>query len=238
MPTAAVYLRLSTIDQDQDATALARELHEAAERLGYTVTLNVRETPRGQDKRSGLRRVVTAARRGEVEAVFAWKLDSLGATAAALQRTIATFAAVGTRVVVTSHGLDFRAGEQSVVGELMLRMLAAISEFESDQHRLQRARVSEGTRLGIERAREQGKQLGRPRVERPDPERVYKLRKRRKSWPAIAEELGVSRHAARTALPPGTDPMLDLPPPAKTKKGGRKHKAGVSRKRQRSTQGQ
>jgi DNA invertase Pin-like site-specific DNA recombinase len=237
MPSAAVYLRLSTIDQDQDVAALSRQLHEAAERLGYTVTLNVRETPRGQDKRSGLRRVVTAARRGDIEAVFVWKLDSLGAMAADVQRTVATFAGFGARVVVTSHGLDFRPEEQSVVGELMLRMLAALSEFESYQHRLQRARVSEGTRLGIERAREQGKQLGRPRVERPDPERVLKLRKRRKSWPAIAEELGVSRHAARTALPPGTDPMLDLPPPT-TKKRRPKHKAKPRRKRQRATRRQ
>jgi DNA invertase Pin-like site-specific DNA recombinase len=236
MPSAAVYLRLSTLDQDHDAATLARELHEAAERLGYTVALTVRETARGQDKRSGLRRIVTAARRGDIDAVFAWKLDSLGATAADLQRAVATFAGVGARVVITSHGLDFRAGEQSVVGELMLRMLAAISEFERDQIRLQHEDASKRTRLGLERAREQGKQLGRPRVERPDSARIFRLRQRRKSWPTIAEQLGISVYAARTALPPGTDPMLDLPPPAK--KRTRTHKGGPRRKRQRSPRGQ
>jgi DNA invertase Pin-like site-specific DNA recombinase len=232
MPPAASYLRLSIVDQHQDAAALARELHETAQRLGYTVTVDLRET-RPQDKRPGLRRILAAARRHEIEAVFAWKLDTLGATAAEVEQTVATLARLGTRVVVTSHGLDFRPGESNVVGELMLRMLAAISEFESDQARIRHERNSQTTRMGLERAREQGKQLGRPRVERPDTERVLKLRKRRKSWPAIAEELGVSLYAARTALPPGTDPMLDPPAPP-TKKRRASHKAKPRRKRQRS----
>jgi DNA invertase Pin-like site-specific DNA recombinase len=228
-PLAAVLLPI--VGQGDDAAPAARELREAAQRLGYDVAITVRETRR--ETRPGLRRTVAAARRREIEAVFAWKLDSLGATAANVQQTFATFADLGTRVVVTSHGLDFRPGESNVVGELMLRMLAAISEFESDQNRLRRQRTRERAQLGIARAREQGKQLGRPRVERPDPARVFRLRKQRKSWPAIAELLGVSRHAARTALPPGTDPMLDVPAPS-AKKGRAKHTGDSRRKRQRS----
>jgi DNA invertase Pin-like site-specific DNA recombinase len=227
MPAAAVYVWLSTVDQHQDAAALASELHDTAQRLGYSVALDIHEKRRsGVDTRPGLRRILAAARRNEVDAVIAWKLNSLGATAAAVQQWVARFADAGTRVVLTSHGLDFRPGQSNVVGELLLPMLAAITEFESD-------RLRESTRLGIDRAREQGKQLGRPRVERPDTERVLKLRKRRKSWPAIAEELGVSLYAARTALPPGTDPMLDPPAPP-TKKRRASHKAKPRRKRQRS----
>lgn len=77
---AALYHRVSTLDQDP--TLARRELRAAAARLGLRPTVQVEETCSGaRNDRPGLRRVMEAARRGEVEAVLVWKLDRFGRSA-------------------------------------------------------------------------------------------------------------------------------------------------------------
>ena len=66
---AALYHRVSTIDQHPDA---AREqLRAAAQRRGFQVALEVEETGSGANNdRPGLLRVMDAARRGQIDAVL------------------------------------------------------------------------------------------------------------------------------------------------------------------------
>jgi len=74
--TCALYHRVSTRDQNPK---LARcELRQAAAARGLRIDLDVEETGSGAlNNRPGLRRVMEAARKGEVGAVLVWKLRSI-----------------------------------------------------------------------------------------------------------------------------------------------------------------
>ena len=82
------------------------------------------------------------------------------------------------------------------MSRLLLTMLSAVAEFERDL-------IVERTKLGIERARERGKQIGRPIVPRPPLRAVRTLRAQGVTWPEIAEQFGCTIWAARQAATRG-----------------------------------
>jgi putative DNA-invertase from lambdoid prophage Rac len=64
-----------------------------------------------------------------------------------------------------------------------------------------RALISERTKQGLEKARQAGKRLGRPRAENaPDGAIVQELRNAGRSWGQIVRKLGCTRSAAQRAL--------------------------------------
>ncbi|UCE91650.1 MAG: recombinase family protein, partial [Methanobacteriota archaeon] len=69
-------------------------------------------------------------------------------------------------------------------GKLLFGILGEIAEFE-------RALIIERTKAGLQRARAQGKRLGRPRVS-VDRARIAELRAQGLGYRRIADELGVS----------------------------------------------
>lgn len=80
------------------------------------------------------------------------KLDRLGRDSIDVQQTVERFAREGIRLVVLQLGnLDLT----SPAGELMVKMLAAVADFE-------RALIVERTQAGLARARAEGTKLGRP----------------------------------------------------------------------------
>ncbi len=82
------------------------------------------------------------------------KLDRLGRDNIDVQNTITLLTAKGIKVVC----LDLPVADlSSAEGKLMLQMFSAFAEFE-------RNRIRERTREGIERAKAQGKKLGRPKA--------------------------------------------------------------------------
>ncbi|HCE2446403.1 TPA: recombinase family protein [Vibrio parahaemolyticus] len=82
------------------------------------------------------------------------KLDRLGRDKIDVQNTINLLADKGVKVVC----LDLPVADlSSAEGKLMLQMFSAFAEFE-------RNRIRERTREGIERAKAQGKKLGRPKA--------------------------------------------------------------------------
>ena len=187
---AALYHRCSTLDQNP---ALARdELHAAAARLGAEVTLDVEETGSGaRNDRPGLQRVMDAARRGKLDVVLCWKLDRFGRSALDVLANIRDLDAAGVRFIATTQGIDIRPGGDAM-SRLILGVLASVAEFERDL-------IRERTRLGMAKARQGGKRIGRPRVPRPDPATVARLRAQGRSWSQIATDLGCSTWAARAA---------------------------------------
>lgn len=86
------------------------------------------------------------------ETLVVTKLDRLGRDAQDVGATIKQLAARGIQVIVLQLGkLDLT----SAAGKLMLTMLAAVAEMEHDL-------LVERTHSGLERAKAQGKTLGRP----------------------------------------------------------------------------
>jgi DNA invertase Pin-like site-specific DNA recombinase len=154
MVRVLTYHRVSTVDQDP--TLARAELRAHAARLGE-LAFEIEETGSGaRNDRPGLRRVLEAARRGQIDIVLTWKLDRFGRSALDVLGNIRELVEVsGVRFVCSTQAIDIRPGGDPL-SRLLLTMLAAVAEFERDL-------IRERTALGMARARAAGKHVGRPR---------------------------------------------------------------------------
>jgi DNA invertase Pin-like site-specific DNA recombinase len=195
-PRAALYHRVSTIDQDP--TAARHELRAIAKRHGFAITLDIEETASAaNNQRPGLVRVMGAATRGEIDVVLVWKLDRFGRSALDLLTRLRELENSRTRFMVVTQGIDIRP-EGDSMSRLLLTMLSAIAEFERDL-------IIERTKLGLDRARRLGRRLGRPPVPQPPVSDVLILRAGGYTWDEVAAQLECSPWAARMAVKPGAD---------------------------------
>jgi DNA invertase Pin-like site-specific DNA recombinase len=95
---------------------------------------------------------VSDAKRRRFDVLVVWRLDRLGRNLRHLILLLDDLQATCVAFVSLSEGID----ATTPAGRLQLHVLGAIAEFE-------RARIAERVRLGMARARTQGKHLGRPR---------------------------------------------------------------------------
>jgi len=204
---AALYHRVSTVDQDP--AAARKELRAAAKRHGFRVALDIEETGSGaSNSRPGLAKLMQAAGRGRIDVVLVWKLDRFGRSALDLLANLRALEDAGVRFISITQGLDLRP-DGDAMSRLMLTMLGAVAEFE-------RALISERTRLGMAKARADGKRVGRPRSPRPSAAQVRRLRKRGVSWRELATELGCTVWVARQTL---AEKGAEKPPSKRPTKG-------------------
>lgn len=191
-PRAVLYHRVSTLDQDP--TAAREELRRAATARALRIVDEIEETGSGaRNDRPGLLRLMDLARRGRVDAVLCWKLDRFGRSALDLLANMRQLADAGVRFIAVSQSLDIKPNGDAM-SKLIMTVLAGVAEFE-------RELIRERTKLGLRKAKEAGKMLGR-RVSRnaPEPRVVRSLRASGASWSTIAGKLGCTPSAARRAL--------------------------------------
>jgi DNA invertase Pin-like site-specific DNA recombinase len=91
--------------------------------------------------------------RKEVDLVAAWSVDRLGRSLQELVALLGELRAKGVDLYLHQQGLD----TSTPAGKAMFQMLGVFAEFE-------RAMIVERVQAGLQRARAQGKTLGRPRV--------------------------------------------------------------------------
>lgn len=191
---AAIYHRVSTVDQDP--TAAHDELCAVARNHGFKVVLDIAETGSGANNDCpGLHEVFVAARRGRIQAVLVWKLDRFGRSALDLLTNLRQLDSSGVRFLSVTQGIDIRPGGDAM-SRLLLTMLSAVAEFERDL-------IVERTKLGLAKARRNGKRIGRPPVPRPPYSAVLDLRRRGHTWAEVARELDCTVWAARQAVKNG-----------------------------------
>jgi DNA invertase Pin-like site-specific DNA recombinase len=106
-----------------------------------------------KERRPALDDLVRDAKRRRFDVLVVWRLDRLGRNLRHLILLLDDLQATGASFVSLSEGID----ATTPAGRLQLHVLGAIAEFE-------RARIAERVRLGMDRARKQGKHLGRPRT--------------------------------------------------------------------------
>lgn len=113
------------------------------------------------------------------------KLDRLGRDAIDVQTTVRDLAAAGVGVVVLNLGKE--TDLTTAAGKLLLTMLAAVAEMERDL-------IRERTRAGLERAKAEGKVLGRkPVTTQEKREQIRERLRAGESITEVARALGVSR---------------------------------------------
>src|SRR6266853_1927549 len=147
----AIYARVSTVDQEPE-NQLA-ELRRYVEARGWTAAEYVdRGVSGAKDRRPALDRLVSDARRRRFDVVICWRLDRLGRNLKHLITLLEELQALGIAFVSLNEGID----ATTPAGKLQMHILGAIAEFE-------RARIAERVKAGLQRARAQGRRLGRPR---------------------------------------------------------------------------
>ena len=180
---AAIYARVSTGSQTTENQL--RELREVAERHGWRVVAEFLDNgisgAKGRDQRPGLDKLLQAVARREIEMVMAWSVDRLGRS---LQNLVELLGELhGKRVDLYLHqqGID----TSTPAGKALFQMMGVFAEFE-------RAMIRERVRSGLERAKAQGKRLGRPRNDDAKQRAaVIRLRKQGVGIGKIARQLGV-----------------------------------------------
>lgn len=158
-----------------------RELREYAERRGWTVAgeyvdIGISGT---KEKRPELDRLMADAHRRRFDAVVVWKFDRFARSVSHLLRALETFKAQGIEFVSFSEQLD----TSTPAGKLVFTVLGAVAELE-------RSLIVERVKAGLRNAKAKGKRLGRPHIV-VDVRKVAALREQGRSWPQIAEQLGV-----------------------------------------------
>lgn len=178
----AIYTRVSTSDGQQTTENQLRDLHLAAERLGWNIVAHYSDEgisgAKGRDSRAGLDAMLKAITRREFDMVAAWSVCRLGRS---LQHLVSLLGDMNTR------GVDLYLHVQALdtstpSGRAMFQMLGVFSEYE-------RAMISERVKTSLNRLRANGVVLGRKPL---DPAMVEKIR--------VSLNEGISINATAKAL--------------------------------------
>lgn len=149
---AAIYARVSTFEQEPEDQL--QELRRYVEARGWTGTEFVdRGVSGAKDKRPALDALLKDAKRRRFDVLVCWRLDRLGHNLRHLVTLLEDLQATGVSFVSLGEGIDCT----TPAGKLQLHILAALAEFE-------RERIRERVVAGLQRARAQGKRLGRPKA--------------------------------------------------------------------------
>jgi DNA invertase Pin-like site-specific DNA recombinase len=152
---AALYVRVSTFDQEPENQL--RELRQYVGARGWTATEFVdRGVSGSKDKRPALDALLKDAKRRRFDVLVCWRLDRLGRNLSHLILLLDELQALGVAFVSLAEGID----ATTPAGRLQLHVLGAIAKFE-------RERIRERVVAGLQRARAQGRKLGRPKAAVP-----------------------------------------------------------------------
>jgi DNA invertase Pin-like site-specific DNA recombinase len=180
---AAVYVRVSSEGQ-RDATGNQRhDLELFAHARGWTATEYEDVASGAKESRPALDRLLDDARRRKFDVLIVWRLDRLSRNLGHLLRVLDELQALGVAFVSLNEGID----ATTAAGRLQMHILGSLAEFERD-------RIRERVRAGIDRARREGKHLGRPRVQLPIAGLAATASMSLKD---AARELGISRHQVK-----------------------------------------
>lgn len=149
----ALYLRVSTTNQTADNQL--HELERVAALRGWNVVNVYRDDgisgAKGRDQRPALDGLLRAAAKREIDLIAVWSIDRLGRSLQHLVTTVNDLHAQGVQLYFHQQAIDTTTPS----GKLMFGVFSSFAEFERDL-------IRERIRIGVERARKEGKKLGRP----------------------------------------------------------------------------
>lgn len=150
---AAVYIRVSTTHQNSDNQL--HELERVAAARDWQIVATYRDDgisgAKGRDGRPALDALLKAATRREFDLIAVWSIDRLGRSLQHLVTTVNDLHAQGVQLYFHQQAIDTTTPS----GKLMFGVFSSFAEFE-------RELIRERIKLGVERARKEGKKLGRP----------------------------------------------------------------------------
>jgi DNA invertase Pin-like site-specific DNA recombinase len=155
MKRVAIYSRVTT--ERQTVANQVCELRAWAERCGHTVFAEYEDHAisgaKGRDQRPAFDRMLKGAVRREFDIIAVWSSDRLGRSLPHLIEVLQTIRDTRAGLYIHTQALD----TTTPAGRAMFGMLVVFAEFERE---MIIARVN----AGLDRARRDGKRLGRPKL--------------------------------------------------------------------------
>ena len=149
----AIYSRCSTSDQTVENQT--RELKEIAERKGLIVVSQFSDEAisgaKGRDQRKGFDQLIKGVVRKDFDLILVWSVDRLGRSLQDLVSFLNEIHSVDCDLYIHQSGIDTTTPS----GKMMFQMCGVFAEFE-------RGMTSDRLKCGQERAKSQGKHIGRP----------------------------------------------------------------------------
>jgi DNA invertase Pin-like site-specific DNA recombinase len=151
----ALYARVSTSDKDQNTETQLMPLREFCSFQGWEVRREYVDQVSANDftHRLAWRSLLDDAAKRRFTVVLVFKLDRAFRSVKHMHDTLAAWEAVG----VSFKSLREQFDTSTALGRLLLNLLASLAEFELEL-------IRERVKAGMDRARKQGRQIGRPRV--------------------------------------------------------------------------
>ena len=177
-----IYLRVSTPGQTTDNQLI--ELQKVVEQRGWQVVQTYDDHGisgfTGRDKRPAFDQLCKDAARGKFDMVMAWSIDRLGRSLHHIISFIGEISELGVGLYLHQQAVD----TSTVAGRAMLAMCSVFAEFE-------RGMIVDRVNAGLQRARQQGKLLGRPKVSADVEQAIKEHRDKGLGMGKIARELGI-----------------------------------------------
>jgi DNA invertase Pin-like site-specific DNA recombinase len=188
----AIYTRVSTLDQTIDNQLI--ELRDHCSRMGWEVVKEYADEglsgTLSRDKRPALNSLIKDAYRKRFDLVVCWDISRIGRSMKNLILFLSDMKDRGIGICSVRQGFD----TSTSMGEIMFQFVGILSSWE-------RAMIRERTLAGLERARRDGKTLGRRKVTNDTmTAKIIELRNDKKSIRKIASAVGVSMGTVSNVL--------------------------------------
>ena len=180
MKRVALYLRVSTVDQNPETQVL--DLRQLAAQRGYEIVAEYTDKISGtKARRPGLDQMLDDARQGRFDVLMVWASDRIARSVKHFLEVLDELNHLNIEFVSFREQLD-TAGP---LGRAIVVIIGAIAELE-------RNLIVERVRAGMRRARLEGQRIGRPPLN-VDRDAVIRDRSRGQSLRQLAKLYGISR---------------------------------------------
>ena len=187
MKRAALYMRVSTVDQHLETQLL--DLRQMAIQRGYEIVAEYTDKLSGtKAKRPGLDQMMMDARRGRFDVVLVWACDRIARSTRHFLEVLDDLNRINVEFVSFREQID----TGGPLGRAVVVIIGAVAELE-------RNLIIERVRAGMRRARLEGRHIGRPSLEL-DPAAILRDRERGQSLGELARSYRVSRTTIHRVL--------------------------------------
>lgn len=189
MKKVALYARVST--DRQTAKNQLMELRTVADRNGWEVTQEYVDKAVSGSKasRPQLDEMMKAVVRKEFDIVMAWSVDRLGRSMRHLLALLDDMHSKGVDLYLHQQGIDTTTPS----GKALFQMCGVFAEFE-------RSMIIERVKSGLERAKAQGKTLGRPKISASKERSILAARRQGMGIIKTAKHCGVGVNAVQRVI--------------------------------------
>ena len=180
----ALYCRVSTLDQTINNQLI--ELRDHCSKMGWEVVKEYSDEglsgTLSRDKRPALNSLIKDAYRKRFDSVVCWDISRIGRSMKELVLFLSDMKERGVGICSVRQGFD----TSTSMGEIMFQFVGILSSWEREM-------IRERTLAGLERAKSEGKTLGRRKVTNDTmTAKIVELRHGKKTIREIASEVGVS----------------------------------------------